>query len=76
MRAQCHNEFAAELGGGRQTGSEPAIGVTTGFGVELRGCESEKPRVGDSDSTGSQEGTPRIIGMSSHFQDESGNEAV
>jgi len=30
--------------------------VTTGFGVELRGWESEKLRVGDSDSAGSQEG--------------------
>ena len=30
-------------GWGRQTGSKPAIGVTTGFGVELRGPRSENP---------------------------------
>jgi len=30
-------------GWGRQTGSKPAIGVTTGFGVESRGPRSENP---------------------------------
>jgi len=30
-------------GWGRQTGSKPAIGVTTGFGVELRSPRSENP---------------------------------
>jgi hypothetical protein len=67
---------AAELGGGRQTGSEPAIGATTGFGVEVRGCESENPELATAIRQDHKRDDPRAIGTSSHFQDESGNEAV
>jgi hypothetical protein len=68
---------AAELGGGRHTGSEPAIGVTIRLwgGVERLGI-GKTPSWRQRFDRITRAMTPRAIGTSSHFQDESGNEAV